>query len=254
MSKTMQQIIVYVDLGVDGASLKHTVKSLQQEIDPTHHTIRRMDSKALKNEAWEKGTALLVIPGGRDIYYHEALDGQGTSKIRKFVEEGGSYLGICAGAYFGASAIEFEKGGSYEVCAQRSLAFFPGLAEGPVYGKNKYRVDGLQGLEAARISWKDSSFHAYYNAGCRFVGAHEFPDVCVLSSYLELEGDPAAIISCKIGKGKAVLSGVHMEYSTPALPRNNPYIERIYKLLETGEIQRRYVLREMLTHLQIKIR
>jgi len=247
----MQQILVYVDLGVDGVALKHTVKSLQQEIDPSKYRIRRMDSKALKSENWEQETALLVIPGGRDIYYHEALDGPGTSKIRKFVEEGGAYLGICAGAYFGAGAIEFEKGGNYEVCGQRSLAFFPGLAEGPAYGKNKYRIDGLQGLEAARVSWKDANFHVYYNGGCQFIGAHEFPGVSILSSYLELEGDPAAIISCKIGKGKAVLSGVHLEYSVPAIPRNNPYIERIYSLLERGEVRRREVFRETLDHLNI---
>ncbi len=249
----MKQILVYVDLGVDGVALKHTVKSLQQEIDPSKYRIRRIDSKALKSENWEQDTALLVIPGGRDIYYHEALDGPGTSKIRKFVEGGGSYLGICAGAYFGAEAIEFEKGGSYEVCGQRSLAFFPGLAEGPAYGKNKYRVDGLQGIEAARISWKDDHFHAYYNGGCQFSGAHELPGVSVLSSYLELEGDPAAIISCEIGKGKAVLSGVHLEYSVLALHRNNPYIERIYTLLEKGENQRREVFRETLNHLNIHL-
>ncbi len=250
----MQQIIVYVDLGVDGVALKHTVKSLQQEIDPSKHTIRRMDSKTLKSQSWEKETALLVIPGGRDIYYHDALDGPGTSKIRAFVEGGGSYLGICAGAYFGSGAIEFEKGGSYEVCANRSLSFFPGLAEGPAYGKNKYRIDGLQGLEAARVSWKDDSFHTYYNGGCQFVGANEFPGVSVLSSYLELEGDPAAIISCKIGQGQAILSGVHLEYSVPALHRNNPYIEKVYALLEKGEIQRRQVFRDTLEHLNIKIR
>lgn len=106
----MQQIIVYVDRGVDGVALKHTVKSLQQEVDPAKHAIRRMDAKELKSSKWESETALLVIPGGRDIYYHEALDGEGTWKIRHFVEQGGAYLGICAGAYFGASAIEFERG------------------------------------------------------------------------------------------------------------------------------------------------
>ncbi|HEX2579300.1 MAG TPA: BPL-N domain-containing protein [Rhabdochlamydiaceae bacterium] len=245
----MKQIIVYVDLGVDGASLKHTVKSLQREIDPAHYRIRRMDSKTLKSEGWEQETALLVVPGGRDVFYHEALDGQGTSKIRKFVEEGGSYLGICAGAYFGAEAIEFEKGGNSEVCAQRSLAFFPGLAEGPAYGKNKYRVDGLQGIEAARVSWKGDHFHVYYNGGCQFIGAHEVPGVSVLSSYLELEGDPAAIISAEVGKGKVILSGVHFEYSVLALQRNNPYIEKIYTLLEKGENQRSQVFRETLSYL-----
>lgn len=247
----MKQIIIYVDRGVDGSALKHTVKSLQQELDPSKYRIRRMDSKALKSENWEKETALLVMPGGRDIYYHEALDGEGTSKIRKFVENGGSYLGICAGAYFGAQMIEFEKGGSYEVCAPRSLAFFPGLAEGPAYGKNKYRVDGLQGIEAARVSWKEAVFHVYFNGGCQFLKADEFDNVSVLSSYLELKGDPAAIISCNIGKGKAVLSGVHLEYSTSALARQNPYIEKIYELLEAGENQRRKVFKEILSHLSI---
>jgi len=245
----MKQIVVYVDLGVDGVALKHTVKSLQQEVDPSKYRIRRMNSKTLKSEDWEQETALLVIPGGRDVFYHEALDGPGTSKIRKFVEGGGSYLGICAGAYFGAEAIEFEKDGNYEVCAQRSLAFFPGLAEGPAYGKNKYRIDGLQGIEAARVSWKDDHFHVYYNGGCQFIGAYELPGVSVLSSYLELEGDPAAIISCEIGKGKVVLSGVHFEYSAEALRRNNPYIERIYSLLEKGDNQRRQFFRETLSYL-----
>ncbi len=250
----MQQIIVYVDRGVDGVSLKHTVKSLEQEVDPSKHVIRRMDSKTLKNENWEKETALLIIPGGRDVYYHQALDGQGTSKIRAFVEKGGSYLGICAGAYFGSGSIEFEKGGNCEVCADRSLSFFPGVAEGPAYGKNKYQIDGLQGLEAAHISWKDMAFHAYFNGGCRFDKAHEFPGVSVLSSYLELDQDPAAVVSCQIGQGKAILSGVHLEYSAAALHRNNPYIERIRHLLEKGESQRKEAFREALLHLNIKIR
>jgi glutamine amidotransferase-like uncharacterized protein len=250
----MQQIIVYVDLGVDGVSLKHIVKSLELEVDPAHHVIRRMDAKALKNENWEKDTVLLVIPGGRDVYYHQALDGEGTAKIRSFVEKGGSYLGICAGAYFGSKSIEFEKGRNYEVCQERSLAFFPGLAEGPAYGKDKYQIDGLQGLEAAHISWKNTTFHTYFNGGCQFVNAHEFPEVSVLSSYLELEQDPAAVISCQVGKGKAVLSGVHLEYRAAALHRNNPYIDRVRHLLEKGEARRREVFRETLSHLNIKIR
>jgi biotin--protein ligase len=250
----MQQIIVYVDQGVDGAALKQTVKSLQQEVDPSSHRIRRMDAKTLKTEDWEKETALLIIPGGRDIYYHQALDGVGTSKMRRFVEDGGSYLGICAGAYFGSGSIEFEKGGSYEVCAPRSLAFFPGLAEGPAYGKNKYRADGMQGVEAARVSWEGDAFHAYYNGGCHFGKVEGLPGVSVLSSYLELDNDPAAIISCQIGEGTAVLSGVHIEFSVPVLPRNNPYIERVYNLLEKGELQRRQVFRKTLQHLGVSIK
>lgn len=248
----MQQIIVYVDKGVDGVALKHTVKSLQAEIDKERTVIKRMDSQAVKEGGWEKEAALFVIPGGRDVYYHDLLDGKGTDKIRSFVENGGAYLGICAGAYFGCSAIEFEKGGSHEVCEKRSLGFYPGIAEGSSYGKNKYRYDGLQGIEAAHVSWKDKSrFHVYFNGGCHFINASQYSDVKVLSSYLELENDPPAIVQCKVGKGSAVLSGVHLEYSVPALYRNNPYIERILPLLEKGERMRKEVFREVLHSLNV---
>jgi len=247
----MQQVIVYVDQGVDGIALKHTVKTLSQEIDRTKVAIRRADSNTLKTTDWEKETALLVIPGGRDVYYHACLDGIGTEKIRRFVENGGSYLGICAGAYFACNSIEFEKGSALEVCGERSLSFFPGVAQGPAYGKNRYSYDGLQGLEAANISWKNEAFHAYFNGGCHFVKADQYDHVKVLSSYLDLCDNPAAVISCKVGHGMAILTGVHLEYNTTALHRQNPYIERVYSKLQQGENYRQKVFREILNQLLI---
>ncbi len=47
---------------------------------------------------WEPTTSLFIMPGGRDRLYHAALQGAGNAKIRSFVELGGTYLGICAGA------------------------------------------------------------------------------------------------------------------------------------------------------------
>ena len=251
----MQQILVYVDQGVDGISLKHVVKTLQKEVDPSRHSIKRTNANELKSEHWEEKTALLVIPGGRDVYYHASLDGIGTDKIRAFVQKGGAYLGICAGGYFACGTIEFEKGGNLEVCEKRSLMFYPGLAEGPAYGKNKYRYDCLNGVEAAHVSWKNSDrFHAYFNGGCHFGDAAKYPNVAVLGSYLDLEGDPAAIVDCRVGKGHALLTGVHLEYSAAHLHRNNPYIERIFSLLEKGEATRKKVFREMLQKANIKLR
>jgi len=250
----MQEIVVYVDQGVDGAALKHTVKSLQNEVDLSEYRIRRADAAALKGSDWEEKTALLVIPGGRDIYYHDALDGEGTERIRRFVEAGGSYLGICAGAYFAAGAIEFEKGGSFEVCAKRSLGFFPGLAEGPAYGKSKYRPDALSGVEAASLAWgKEAPFHTYFNGGCRFLDPQKHPSISVLASYNELEGSPAAVVLCPAGKGRAVLSGVHLEYSAGYLYRANPHIERIYPLLARSEEARKGAFREILRLLDLDL-
>ena len=75
---------------------------------------------------WQKSTALLIIGGGYDLGYINALKSEGMSMIRKYVEDGGSYLGICARGYFGCDYIEFDKGGPLEVCGRRELNFYPG--------------------------------------------------------------------------------------------------------------------------------
>ena len=48
---------------------------------------------------------------------------------QEFVENGGSYLGICAGAYFACDYIEFDKNGPLEVVGPRDLKFYPGKCE-----------------------------------------------------------------------------------------------------------------------------
>lgn len=251
----MQQILVYVDEGVDGMALKQVVKSLQKEVDTERHLLKRMDAAGLIRGGWQDQTALLIIPGGRDIYYHAKLDGLGTQIIRSYVEGGGSYLGICAGAYFACKNIEFEKGGSLEVCGSRSLMFYPGVATGPAYGKNKYRYDGFQGAEAAYLSWDNGSpFHAYFNGGCQFVGAHEYPTVKILGSYLDLDETPAAIVECTVGKGRALLTGAHIEYSADHMQGDLPELARLISCLQNGDPLRREVYRTMLARLCIKLK
>ena len=74
------------------------------------------------------------MPGGADLPYCTHLNGHGNSLIRGFVESGGSYLGLCAGAYYGCGHVEFELGNpSMEVQGPRELRFFPGTAKGSVY-------------------------------------------------------------------------------------------------------------------------
>ncbi len=247
----MQQILVYVDQGVDGMALKQVIKSLSREFAGK---IQRIGAQEIIEGGWEDKTSLLVIPGGRDIFYHRLLDGPGTTRIRAFVEKGGNYLGICAGAYFGCSAIEFEKGGAYEVLGPRSLSFFPGIAQGPAYGKGKYRPDTPSGVEAAYIQWKkEEPFHVYFNGGCRFIGAQGQPRTQVLGKYMDLEGESAAIVQCFHGKGQAILSGVHLEYSTHFLP-TKPYLEKVHPLLKQGEENRRKILREILCLCRLLLR
>ena len=250
----MSQIIIYVDKGVGGYSLRHLVRSLSKSIDLTKFSLKRMDAESLRTQKWEAETALFIMPGGRDVFYHEKLKGEGIRRIGEYIRSGGNYLGICAGAYFGASEIEFEKGGPLEVCAKRPLALFPGRAVGPAYGLNKYRIDSDRGAEAALIHWQEE-FHsfAFFNGGCFFDAPEDYFGVTVMGRYAELKNNPAAIVSCAVGKGRALLSGVHLEYCLNHLTADNPYHDHIIPKMKKTEEQGRRLFREALEHVGLTL-
>lgn len=208
----MSSILVYSDRGVSNRYFTFLWKILHAVIDTSAISINKVQAKDLLHANWEEECILLIVPGGADRFYHRALDGKGTDRIRAFVENGGGYLGICAGAYFGAERIEFEKGGELEVCDDRSLAFYPGLAAGPALGQGKFCYLSEKGAEAARLSGNEE-WYSYYNGGCAFYDGDEHPQVEVLSRYLDVAQNPAAIIARRFGKGLAILSGVHFECS-----------------------------------------
>jgi biotin--protein ligase len=195
---------IYLDEGVDVAFFRKIVKMIKA----SGLSVYTVDRHFFLQKQWEKKVDLIIIPGGRDLPYHENLKGEACRRLRAFVFAGGVYLGICAGGYFGSSSVTFEEGGKLEVLGKRELAFFPGTAIGPAYGKNIFRYDSQAGARLARVQWQEKVFPVYYNGGCYFE-CH--PEVEVLASYEDIKDNPSAIIECSVGQGKAFLSGVHIE-------------------------------------------
>ena len=152
---------------------------------------------------------LLVMPGGADLYYCEKLNGAGNDLIRSFVEQGGAYLGICAGAYYAARDIMWAQDTPHQIGGSRALAFFPGTVTGPVAA---FIEDGdveKSWKNAVRIRFGEDCHTVLYDGGGLFTD----DDTCdVLARYDDLPGRPAAIISCAVGKGMAILSSPHIEY------------------------------------------
>lgn len=120
------QVFVYSGPGVSPLSLSHTLLTLSLQLLP-HYTVQPITAAVLATEPWEPTCALLVIPGGRDLPFVEELSVKTkvTRRIAEFVQEGGRYLGICAGAYFGASEVKFDVGGNKEVVGKRDLVSEP---------------------------------------------------------------------------------------------------------------------------------
>ncbi|WP_339043947.1 BPL-N domain-containing protein [Cardinium endosymbiont of Tipula unca] len=86
------------------------------------------------------------------------------------------YLGICAGAYYGAKFVEFDKLGPLEVLEKRELAFFPNKAIGPILAQ--YNYENNSGIRAACIRLVTDNekgtkrlfrdIEVYYNGGPYF--------------------------------------------------------------------------------------
>lgn len=99
---------------------------------------------------------MLVMPGGADLPYCRHLNGAGNQLISDFVKiQGGAYLGLCAGAYYGCSRVEFEAGSDIEVVGDRELGFYPGTARGSIYPGFDYQSE--KGAIAVPIRFKRTS-------------------------------------------------------------------------------------------------
>ncbi|OGN62165.1 MAG: hypothetical protein A3F09_03060 [Chlamydiae bacterium RIFCSPHIGHO2_12_FULL_49_11] len=179
-----------------------------------------VDPASIAGVLQEKPTAL-VFPGGRDVPYHEGLQGDLNRKIRDYVQGGGHFIGICAGGYYGTSYTEFDRGGPLEVASSRELRFFPGRAVGPAFPFPRFCYDSEQGARPARLQVGRESMFAYFNGGCYFENAEEYPGVRVIARYAELANRPAAIVQCRCGEGKAALFGVHPEFPLTVLPEGS---------------------------------
>ena len=108
--------------------------------------------------------SLLIMPGGRDLPYVKKLQGRGNKNISDFVRNGGSYLGICAGAYYGCSLVQFAQGDPIlEVIGPRELAFFPGVSEGPVFPGFDYASNAGAKAADIQLTQAGSEMLDFYN-------------------------------------------------------------------------------------------
>jgi biotin--protein ligase len=203
--------------GVSKRSYDDTVAVLEALLKP-HYVVQKVTPIELEEHPWQTSCALLVFPGGRDIPYLERLKGA-APRIAKWVQEGGAYLGFCAGAYFACDRIEWEVDTHLQVKGPRPLKFFPGLSVGCVFPGFQY--DGEQGARAVTIvDERDGSQkrYIYYNGGGEFVLPEQESGVEVLARYTgEAQGKVAAV-SCTVGKGRVVLWHPHIEYSITSAP------------------------------------
>lgn len=252
----MKKILIYQDEGTSSFSVQSLLLSLQQENLDKKYILGTINSKHLQTDLWQLDTHLLIFPGGRDLPYCHSLQGLPNRNIINFVQRGGSFLGICAGAYYASSLVNFEMGNVLEVVGTRELQFFLGIAYGPAYGLGKFSYENSSGARIANLDIRlpnkmSEPTAAYFNGGCLFLQVKKYEAyVSTISTYVDIDGYPPAIIECQIDKGRAVLSGVHPEYSACHMGSHDYFDKNDITLLENIENKRRTLFQTLLQRFQ----
>lgn len=120
---------------------------------------QRVLAKNVADEVTVDRFDVLYVPGGWAWPYIQDIDPAGKDAIRTFVEDGGCFVGVCAGAYFAADLIRWQ--GRF---VEYDLDLFPGLAEGP--------IDAIEPWYGWRMTPLASERHAINEAFERASDAH----------------------------------------------------------------------------------
>jgi len=87
------KVALYLDNGCRGGGVIHLAQLLKSSPDVDCHFINAADVQAGKLDGYD----VLMMPGGSGYDRYPQLGEGGFEKIRKYIREGGSYYGICAG-------------------------------------------------------------------------------------------------------------------------------------------------------------
>lgn len=241
-------IVIYGDVGVTCDSLNRTYYGLVQALG-SDVAISVLTAENVRQGEWRKKANLFVVPGGATTPMRACLASEGVAEIQRYVKQGGCYLGLCAGAYFACEHIEFAKGNSTleRIVTKGNLNFFSGKGIGPLTGR--YEYIGADGLDFVALDiMEDATLNqsAYSHGGCYFESIAADKSSQVLARYMDYDNHPAVVL-CKVEKGKALLSGVHLEYDSILFDADELEISQKKQLNDAERLQLfRYFLHKLL--------
>lgn len=137
---------------------------------------------------------MLVMPGGGG--YGSYLREDGKDAIRQFVEDGGSYIGICGGSSFATNT---------------GLKLFNGTYHGAIDGAGTFLMEMNVNTSSNGPDLSDepeSYVLLYWNSG--YFTADNMSGVVPIVTYPD--NDLPSMVACEYGSGRVFLSSPHPEY------------------------------------------
>ena len=197
-----------------------------------------VDGAAIRAGALD-GVDVLVMPGGRSVSEAQALGAEGREKVRKFIREGGSYIGACAGCCL---LMQPSK------CHPDMLGILP-WTFGPAGGHADMLVE-FDANGAAYTGVKKGSYRLRYAEGPVPVpskNSDPLADMKVVATYASdinsfsskprepFTGKPAAFAGT-YGKGRIFTTAVHPESDV----EDHDILRKAFKFLTGADVDWEY--------------
>ncbi len=171
-------------------------------------TVRPILAREINDGSFARKVRAIYMPGGWAAHYVRDISEKGAAHVRAFVEKGGGYIGICAGAYYAAREISWNgKRWPYD------LDLFPGVPEGPLveiapwprYATTRVELAGGHPVTGTSPGTRTMLYY-----GGPVLAPGEGADVTILGR-LPGSGKPV-IVAFSRGKGRVFLSALHLEF------------------------------------------
>ncbi|MBX9689669.1 MAG: DJ-1/PfpI family protein [Candidatus Obscuribacterales bacterium] len=209
------RVALFIDRGTEASEF---TKEFQRNSDDII-TYRKIDGQAIRDGALKDFDAL-VIPGGSASTESYAMGPEAREEVKRFIRDGGLYLGVCAGAYLVSSLKDCYLG----ILPLKTLD-----------EKHWYRTDGspLVDVELTTkaqeiLGIKEKSVKIVYENGPIFAPPFEKPDdsfapLAFFRSEVVADGGETgvmigapAMIYSKYGRGEVLVISPHPE-ETPGM-------------------------------------
>jgi glutamine amidotransferase-like uncharacterized protein len=154
---------------------------------------------------------LVIIPGGTAKNYLNVMGDEGVRTLKQYINDGGGYFGVCAGAYIGA-------------VNDATLRKNVGIGLLPVYYTLYKRNIDIQCTVKLHDITENNNYTCRYHNGAVFESVDVGENVTSYAKIIDVDNNQkikhyliskTAIVAGMYGQGQVVLCGPHIEAMQP---------------------------------------
>jgi glutamine amidotransferase-like uncharacterized protein len=182
-----------------------------------HTRVRQINANDIKAGVLDENTKAFIMPGGATRYVNAQLGKEGNQLIKNYIEKGGTYIGICAGAYYACARTEWDTG-AQKIFTDNDLAFCDCVARGPISSLVNKQKNFPTAITHIRFDNGTTQKNLYWGGPVfEFRSKEAESKVEVLARYEDVDGKPIAAFTGRYGSGRYILTSVHLEVDTAQL-------------------------------------